>query len=99
AIWEELQTNIYTEIPSVKVGDAAEAAYYSEQTGGWSPTVERGVPYWNLWLKDAYGPSTAGRDRTRRPRACPGSTSAPRMTHPADGQGPLAVGQVRYPRH
>ena len=53
AIWEELQTNIYTEIPSVKVGDAAEAAYYSEQIGGWSPTVERGVPYWNLWLKDA----------------------------------------------
>ena len=51
AIWEELQHNIYTEIPSVKVGDAAEAAYYSDQVGGWPATVERGVPYWNLWLK------------------------------------------------
>jgi peptide/nickel transport system substrate-binding protein len=53
ALWEELQHNIYTEIPSVKVGDAAEAAYYSEQVGGWPAAVERGVPYWNLWLKDA----------------------------------------------
>jgi peptide/nickel transport system substrate-binding protein len=53
AIWEELQHNIYTEIPAVKVGDAAEAAYYSEQVGGWPLAVERGVPYWNLWLKDA----------------------------------------------
>ncbi len=53
ALWEELQHNIYTEIPSVKVGDAAEAAYYSEQVGGWPATVERGVPYWNLWLKNA----------------------------------------------
>jgi len=53
ALWEELQHNIYTEIPSVKVGDAAEAAYYSDQVGGWPATVERGVPYWNLWLKNA----------------------------------------------
>ena len=53
ALWEELQANIYAEIPSVKVGDAAEAAYYSENVGGWPATVERGVPYWNLWLNDA----------------------------------------------
>ena len=51
AIWEELQFNAYTEIPSVKVGDAAEASYYSDQVGGWPATTERGVPYWNLWLK------------------------------------------------
>jgi peptide/nickel transport system substrate-binding protein len=50
-IWEELQHNAYTEIPSVKVGDAAEASYYSDQIGGWPISTERGVPYWNIWLK------------------------------------------------
>jgi peptide/nickel transport system substrate-binding protein len=51
AIWEELQHNIYTEIPSIKVGDAAEADYISDQIGGWPASTERGVPYWNIWLK------------------------------------------------
>ena len=53
ALWEQLQSNIYTEIPAVKIGDAALASYYSERVGGWVQQIERGVPYWNLWLKDA----------------------------------------------
>jgi peptide/nickel transport system substrate-binding protein len=52
AIWEELQHNIYTEIPAVKVGDASLASYYSESIGGWVEQVERGVQYWNLWLEE-----------------------------------------------
>ena len=51
AVWEEIQRKIYTEIPSVKIGDASLASYYSEQIGGWVSQVERGVPYWNLWLE------------------------------------------------
>ncbi|HEV2128016.1 MAG TPA: ABC transporter substrate-binding protein [Thermomicrobiales bacterium] len=53
SIWEELQRNIYTEIPAIKVGDAASASYFSERLGNWIEQVERGVPYWNLWLEDA----------------------------------------------
>jgi len=52
AIWEEIQRKIYTEIPAVKIGDAAIADYYSDQIGGWVSQLERGVPYWNLWLND-----------------------------------------------
>ncbi len=52
AIWEEIQRKIYTEIPAVKIGDAAIADYYSEQIGGWVSQLERGVPYWNLWLNE-----------------------------------------------
>ena len=44
---------IYTEIPAVKIGDASLASYYSERIGGWTPIIQRGVPYWNLWLNDA----------------------------------------------
>jgi len=52
AIWEQIQEKIYTEVPAVKVGDASIASYYSENIGGWVSQVERGVPYWNLWLKE-----------------------------------------------
>ncbi len=52
AIWEEIQRKIYTEIPAVKIGDASIADYYSEDIGGWVSQVERGVPYWNLWLNE-----------------------------------------------
>jgi peptide/nickel transport system substrate-binding protein len=53
AVWEQIQEKIYTEIPAVKLGDASLASYYSERIGGWTPLIQRGVPYWNLWLNDA----------------------------------------------
>ena len=53
AVWEQIQEKIYTEIPAVKIGDASLASYYSERIGGWTPIIQRGVPYWNLWLNDA----------------------------------------------
>lgn len=52
AIWEQIQEKIYTEIPAVKIGDAALASYYSEKIGGWVQQIERSVPYWNLWIKN-----------------------------------------------
>lgn len=52
-IWEELQRQIYTEIPAVKIGDAAVASYYSDQIGGWVQQVAEGIPYWNLWLEES----------------------------------------------
>ncbi len=52
AVWEQIQEKIYTEIPAVKIGDASLASYYSERLGGWTPIIQRGIPYWNLWLND-----------------------------------------------
>jgi peptide/nickel transport system substrate-binding protein len=52
AIWEELQQNIYAEIPAVKIGDEALASYYAESVGGWVQQITHGVPYWNLWLNE-----------------------------------------------
>ena len=52
AVWEQIQEKIYTEIPAVKIGDASLASYYSERIGGWTPLIQRGVQYWNLWLND-----------------------------------------------
>jgi peptide/nickel transport system substrate-binding protein len=53
AIWEEIQRKIYTEIPAVKIGDASIASYYSERVGGWTQQIERGIPYWNLWINES----------------------------------------------
>jgi peptide/nickel transport system substrate-binding protein len=50
-IWEEIQANAYTQIPALKIGDGADISVVSENVGGWSPQFERGVKYWNLWLK------------------------------------------------
>ena len=50
-IWEKIQTNAYTEIPAIKIGDSSVVAYHRDNVGGWTTVIERGVPYWNLWLK------------------------------------------------
>jgi peptide/nickel transport system substrate-binding protein len=50
-IWEQIQGNAYTEIPAVKIGDASNVAYYRDDVGGWTSVIERGIPFWNLWLK------------------------------------------------
>ncbi|MCC6703502.1 MAG: ABC transporter substrate-binding protein [Thermomicrobiales bacterium] len=49
-IWDQIQANAYTEIPALKLGDSSTCSFYSEQIGGWVEQIERGVPYWNLWL-------------------------------------------------
>ncbi len=52
-IWEQVQANAYTEIPAIKIGDSSISTYRSENVGGWTTQIERGVPYWNLWLKES----------------------------------------------
>lgn len=49
-IWEQIQSNAYTEIPAIKIGDGATVTSRSEDVGGWSPFIERGFQYWNFWL-------------------------------------------------
>lgn len=51
AIWQKIQTNAYTQVPMVKTGDSSNCAFYSEKIGGWTPQVQNGIPYWNLWFK------------------------------------------------
>jgi peptide/nickel transport system substrate-binding protein len=50
-IWEQIQSNAYTEIPAIKIGDASVLAVYRDNIGGWVPQTERAIMYWNLWLK------------------------------------------------
>ncbi len=51
-IWEEVQANAYTEIPAIKIGDGASISVVADNVGGWDPQFERGVKYWNLWIKE-----------------------------------------------
>ncbi|MBX3070835.1 MAG: ABC transporter substrate-binding protein [Thermomicrobiales bacterium] len=50
--WEQIQSNFYTEIPMVKVGDFGSIAAMSSSVGGFLPQVQLAVPFWNWWLKD-----------------------------------------------
>jgi peptide/nickel transport system substrate-binding protein len=51
AIWEQIQERHYTEIPAIKIGDSSTCSFYSDDIGGWVQQIERGIPYWNLWLQ------------------------------------------------
>lgn len=51
ATWEDIQRNIYEEVPAIKVGNASDASYYRDNVGGWVQQIERGIPYWNLWIE------------------------------------------------
>ena len=51
AHWEAIQSNFYSEIPMLKVGDFGSIAVMSNQVGGFVPMVQLAVPMWNWWLK------------------------------------------------
>jgi peptide/nickel transport system substrate-binding protein len=51
-IWEQIQSNAYTEIPSMKIGDGATTSSRSASIGGWTELFERGFMYWNLWINE-----------------------------------------------
>jgi hypothetical protein len=51
-IFEKIQTAHYTEIPAIKIGDSSNVSFRSAKVGGWDNQFERGVKYWNLWLKE-----------------------------------------------
>jgi peptide/nickel transport system substrate-binding protein len=48
--WEQLQTNAYTQIPALKIGDSSTCSFRSDKVGGWVDQIDRGIPYWNLWI-------------------------------------------------
>ena len=50
--WEAIQSNFYTEIPMIKVGDFSSIAAMSELVGGFVPQTQLAVPFWNWWLKE-----------------------------------------------
>ncbi|MGE3796712.1 MAG: ABC transporter substrate-binding protein [Thermomicrobiales bacterium] len=50
--WEQIQSNFYTEIPMIKVGDFGSIAAMSAQVGGFQPQVQLATPFWNWWLKE-----------------------------------------------
>lgn len=50
AIFEQIQSAAYTEIPAIKVGDSSNCSFRSDKVGGWDPQSEEGVKFWNLWL-------------------------------------------------
>jgi ABC-type transport system substrate-binding protein len=50
-IFEKIQTAHYTEIPAIKIGDSSNCSFRSDKIGGWDGQFERGVKFWNLWLK------------------------------------------------
>jgi peptide/nickel transport system substrate-binding protein len=49
-IWEQIQGNVYTEIPAIKIGDSSECNVRRDNVGGWTSQTERAIMYWNLWL-------------------------------------------------
>lgn len=51
AIFDKIQTAHYTEIPAIKIGDSSNCSFRSDKVGGWDGQFERGVKFWNLWLK------------------------------------------------
>jgi hypothetical protein len=42
----------YETVPAVKTGDSSTIAVWSGDVGGYGAPIQRGVPYWNLWLNE-----------------------------------------------
>jgi peptide/nickel transport system substrate-binding protein len=53
AIWEKIQTNLYTQIPTIKVGDSSNCSFRSDKIRGWTDQIQRGIPFWNLWFGES----------------------------------------------
>jgi peptide/nickel transport system substrate-binding protein len=51
-LWEQIQANAYEEIPAVKTGDSSVISVWSANVGGYTDQLQRGVPYWNIWLEE-----------------------------------------------
>lgn len=52
-IWEEIQMRAYETVPAVKTGDSSVIAVWSNRVGGFTEQLQRGIPYWNVWLEEA----------------------------------------------
>lgn len=50
-LWEQIQINAYEQVPAVKTGDSSVISVWSRDVGGYTNQLQRGVPYWNVWLE------------------------------------------------
>ena len=51
-IWEQLQARAYETVPAVKTGDSSVISVWSRQVGGFTEQLQRGIPFWNVWLEE-----------------------------------------------
>jgi peptide/nickel transport system substrate-binding protein len=51
-LWEQLQQRAYDTVPAVKTGDSSVISVWSRQVGGFTEQLQRGIPYWNVWLEE-----------------------------------------------
>ena len=51
-IYEQIQQLAYEQVPAVKTGDSSSIAVWSASVGGYGAAIQRGVPYWNVWLNE-----------------------------------------------
>lgn len=51
AVWEELQTLFYEEVPMIKLGDSYAVSARSAQLQGVSTQTQLGAQLWNAWLE------------------------------------------------
>ncbi len=49
-VWEQIQTNAYTQIPAIKIGDGATIRSSAESVQGLAEQFEEGFIYWNVWI-------------------------------------------------
>ncbi|MEX2425327.1 MAG: ABC transporter substrate-binding protein [Thermomicrobiaceae bacterium] len=50
-LWDQIQQRAYDTVPAVKTGDSSVIAVWSMDVGGFTQQLQRGVPYWNVWLE------------------------------------------------
>ena len=50
-LWEQIQIRAYETVPAVKTGDSSVIAVWSRDVGGFTTQLQRGIPYWNVWLE------------------------------------------------
>lgn len=51
-IWERIQELAYETVPAVKTGDSSTIAVWNANLGGFTTQLQRGVPYWNVWIEE-----------------------------------------------
>jgi peptide/nickel transport system substrate-binding protein len=51
-LWEQVQYIAHDTVACVKTGDASVIAVWSADVGGFRTQLQRGVPYWDIWLED-----------------------------------------------
>lgn len=51
-LYEQIQRLAYEQVPAVKTGDSSTIAVWSSSVGGFREQLQRGVPFWNVWLED-----------------------------------------------